>query len=82
MEEVVECLMEDSRRADVAREGLVVAGSGAVEGLDGARGVDTGGSGVLQCAKTERRGRLSVFDGRKGKRKGRKRTRSSGSTLF
>jgi hypothetical protein len=47
-EEVVECAFEDVRRANVGRQGLIVAGCWSMEGLDCSAGVDSVRAGVLQ----------------------------------
>lgn len=49
VEEVVEGRFENVGRADVGGEGLVVAGCGAMECFDGARGIDAVRAGVLQA---------------------------------
>lgn len=48
MEKVVECALEDVRRADVGWKRLIVAGGWSMEGLDRSAGVDSVGAGILQ----------------------------------
>jgi hypothetical protein len=51
VEEVIERAFEDMRRSDVRGKRLIVAGSGAMKCLDGARRVDSSGARILRARR-------------------------------